>query len=116
MTTFGIIFYQLLNFFLLIAVGFVAAKKKVISQDGMHTLAKLFTSVLLPCFFFITLYRAFTWQELLGVAPMLVITFCIYAFYAILFAVLSVVFKVHKKRRKSLAMFAFINIPAIGFP
>ena len=65
MTTFGIIFYQLLIF--LIAVGFVAAKKST-SQDGMHH-DKLFTSDY--CCVFITLYRAFTWQELPGVAPML---------------------------------------------
>ena len=113
MTTFAYIL-PTVEFFFLIAVGFVTLRK---SNLRRHHLAKLFHVCIVAVFLF---YYFISGIHLAGIArcrPMLVITFCIYAFYAILFAVLSVVFKVHKKRRKVFqAMFAFINIPAIGFP
>ncbi|HHX36580.1 MAG TPA: hypothetical protein GX717_01200 [Clostridiaceae bacterium] len=117
MTTFTIILTQLLNFFFMIAVGYVAAKLNVISDAGKDTLSKLFTTILLPSFFFVTLYGAFTWDDLVGAAPMLFIALGIYGFYAVLFAILSFVLPIRPERRKVFqAMFTFINLPAIGYP
>lgn len=116
MSTFTLISSQIVTFFLLIAVGFVATRLKIITDAGKQVLSKLFTYILLPAYFIATLLGTFTLDDLIHAAPLLAICSSVYIIWGVLFAVFARLLRLPKKRRPVYqAIFGFINLPGIGY-
>ncbi|KAB2953428.1 AEC family transporter [Heliorestis acidaminivorans] len=113
-----IIVQQIMIFSLLMAVGFIAAKAKVLTKEGLGHLAKLVVNIILPALIFtIITGSGMTAQDLLlGYQFALAVLFS-FALLLLVGYLLSKLFKLEGKRANLfIALSAFGNMGFIGIP
>lgn len=57
---FSIVIHQMIIFFIILLVGYIAAKLKIIKEDYLSELAKIISKILLPVLLFYMTYTGTT--------------------------------------------------------
>ena len=114
---FGLILNQMVIFFLVFAVGFIASRTGVIAQEGMPPLAKLATKMLLPAMIVYSTCANCTSDMILRNGGMILLAA---AFYAVISLVVFLMAKAmrleHDKDRVFQFCFIFGNTGFVGIP
>lgn len=118
MSTFSIVFKQLLQFFILMMTGVLMAKTKVAAEDGLVPLSRLLTKLLLPVYVFVSCYGDMTIGDFTENIGVLLLLFAIYAvLLGLFFAVARLCPMLPKARRRVFqAIFVFGNTAMIATP
>lgn len=112
-----IIIYKLIQFFLVLFLGYVLAKKKIIQENQLSLLSQLVTKVFLPAYTFCSMYNGNTKNQLFAGIPVLLITVIFYLVLIALFSALSRILKLKGERRTVfMALFIFGNTGFVGMP
>ena len=114
---FEITLERMIVFFLILAVGFVAAKLNVIGRDYLPSMAKLITKVLLPVMIFYSTCVGCTRQALFDNLAMVVLAALFYALVSLVLFLLARVLRLpHDKDRVFQFCFIFGNTGFVGIP
>lgn len=117
MESFLIIFEQLVSFFLMMLVGYIAAKKRVTTREFLDRLASLIMKLLLPIMIFANMMNGTSRAQLAADLPALFMVACIYGGLIVIFAVLARVLRLPPDRADIFqAVFVFGNVGFIGLP
>lgn len=110
-----IIFNQILILFIIMAVGYISARLKIIDNSLNKGLSNLLINVTLPCLILTTFNFSFTKEMIHNAVSVLIITFLILLFSIILSKILFC--KYNKKDQQVLSFTAiFSNCGFMGFP
>lgn len=110
LTTLATVVEGIIQIFFIALLGYVVMKRKLISEQTVHDLARLTVDFVIPCFLFVQVYRGFSLDRLLEAYPM-----CLFAPFSIFLGGLlgligASVFKVARAYRRSVvAMSSFCN-------
>ena len=114
---FTIAAHQMLVLFLIMAVGYVAAKTGIFGYEGMAHLAGLLTKVLFPIFIFYNTYTGATRQTILDNLAMAGLTLVFYVVIALVTLVIAKLMRLpHDRDRAFQLTFCFGNIGFVGIP
>lgn len=117
MDSFFIIFSQLVSFFLMMLIGFVAAKKKIVTRDFLDRLATLIMKLLLPIMIFSNMMNGTSRALLAGDLPALFLVAAIYGSLIVIFFILARLLRLPQARADIFqAVFVFGNVGFIGLP
>lgn len=117
MEQFGIVVNQILTFVLLIGIGVIAVKCKVLDQTGLTYISKFIIKISLPLMLLTKTINGATRDQLLESLPMLFLVMCMFAALFWLSVVLAKVFHLeHNQKQVYKAMFTFGNIGFMGIP
>lgn len=72
---FGILFEQVLEFFLFMLIGIVLCKKQVLPKEAINILSKLIVTIFLPAIVFLSFYKNFTLEKFVSSGNLIVIGF-----------------------------------------
>ncbi len=110
LATLGTVLAGIIQIFFIALLGYVVMKRKLISEQTIHDLARLTVDFVIPCFLFVQIYQGFSLGRLLEAYPI-----CLFAPFSIFFGSLlglvgAVVFNVARVHRRSVvAMTSFCN-------
>ena len=114
---FEITLERMLAFFLILAVGFAAAKLRVIDEGYLPSLAKLITKILLPVMIFYSTCVSCTRQALFDNLAMVVLAAVFYALASLVLFLLARALRLpHDKDRVFQFCFIFGNTGFVGIP
>ena len=114
---FSIAAHQMLVLFLIMAVGYIAAKTGVFGYEGMSHLAGLLTKVLFPIFIFYNTYTGATRQTILDNLAMAGLTLAFYVVIALVTLAIARLMRLpHDRDRAFQLTFCFGNIGFVGIP
>lgn len=114
---FEITLETMIVFFLILAVGFVAATLGIISKDYLPNFASLITKVLLPVLMFYATYAGVTADDVVENLPMIGLAAGFYAIItAVTFALSKILRLPHDKDRVFMFCFIFGNTGFVGIP
>lgn len=117
MNTFNIVFGQLLHFFLLLMVGMLLAKLKIVTADFLPQLSRLLTKVLLPVYIFNSTLGDMTFSDFVQHLPVLWMIFGVYLGLAAMFPILARILPIPVSRKRLFqALFVFGNTAMIATP
>jgi predicted permease len=109
-TTLATVVAGIIQIFFIALLGYVVMKRKLITEQTVHELARLTIDFVIPCFLFVGIYQGFSVQRLLVGYPM-----CLFAPFSIFLGGLlglvgSQLFSIARTRRRSIvAMSSFCN-------
>lgn len=104
-------------FFLVFAVGFVAARLSVVKEDQLPGLAQLITKILLPVMIFYSTYANCTRATILKNWQMVLLAALFYALISLLMLLLAKALRIeHDKDRVFQLCFIFGNTGFVGVP
>ena len=104
-------------FFLILAVGYIAGKRGIISQESMPSLASIATKVLLPAQIFFATYVGTTRETIIANLPMIALAAGFYVVIGIVtFAIAKVLRLPRDKDRVFMLCFMFGNTGFVGVP
>ena len=89
MDSFLVILEQLVAFFLMMLIGYVAAKKKVTTREFLDRLATLIMKLLLPIMIFANMMNGTSRDQLAGDLPALFMVLGIYLSLIVIFKILA---------------------------
>ncbi len=108
---------QMIIFFLIFAVGFLAARLKIISKEGMSNLARLITKVLLPVMIAYSTCANCTRDTIIQNWQMILLSAAFYALISFIVFLVSKALKLeHDKDRVFQFCFIFGNTGFVGVP
>lgn len=117
MNSFMVIFEQLVSFFLMMLVGYIAAKKRVTTREFLDRLATLIMKLLLPIMIFSNMMNGTSRAQLAGDLPALFMVAAIYGSLFVIFAIIARLLRLPKERADIFqAVFVFGNVGFIGLP
>ena len=117
MNSFMVIFEQLVSFFLMMLVGYIAAKKRVTTREILDRLATLIMKLLLPIMIFSNMMNGTSRAQLAGDLPALFMVAAIYGSLIVIFAIIARLLRLPKERADIFqAVFVFGNVGFIGLP
>lgn len=117
MNSFMVIFEQLVSFFLMMLVGYIAAKKRVTTREFLDRLATLIMKLLLPIMIFSNMMNGTSRAQLAGDLPALFMVAAIYGSLIVIFAIIVRLLRLPKERADIFqAVFVFGNVGFIGLP
>ena len=117
MNSFMVIFEQLVSFFLMMLVGYIAAKKRVTTREILDRLATLIMKQLLPSMIFSNMMNGTSRAQLAGDLPALFMVAAIYGSLIVIFAIIARLLRLPKERADIFqAVFVFGNVGFIGLP
>lgn len=117
MNSFMVIFEQLVSFFLMMLVGYIAAKKRVTTREFLDRLATLIMKLLLPIMIFSNMMNGTSRAQLAGDLPALFMVAAIYGSLIVIFAIIARLLRLPKERADIFqAVFVFGNVGFIGLP
>lgn len=117
MDSFLVILEQLVAFFLMMLIGYVAAKKKVTTREFLDRLATLIMKLLLPIMIFANMMNGTSRDQLAGDLPALFMVLGIYLSLIVIFKILALLLRLPKDRAQIFqAVFVFGNVGFIGLP
>lgn len=117
MNSFMVIFEQLVSFFLMMLVGYIAAKKRVTTREFLDRLATLIMKLLLPIMIFSNMMNGTSRAQLAGDLPALFMVAAIYGSLVVIFAIIARLLRLPKERADIFqAVFVFGNVGFIGLP
>lgn len=89
MDSFFIILEQLVSFFLMMLIGYIAAKKKVTTREFLDRLATLIMKLLLPIMIFANMMNGTSRDQLAADLPVLFMVAVLYGALIVIFAILA---------------------------
>lgn len=108
---------HMIVFFLVFAVGFVAARLSVVKEDQLPGLAQLITKILLPVMIFYSTYANCTRATILKNWQMVLLAALFYALISLLMLLLAKALRIeHDKDRVFQLCFIFGNTGFVGVP
>lgn len=117
MNSFMVILEQLVSFFLMMLVGYIAAKKRVTTREFLDRLATLIMKLLLPIMIFSNMMNGTSRAQLAGDLPALFMVAAIYGSLIVIFAIIARLLRLPKERADIFqAVFVFGNVGFIGLP
>lgn len=117
MNSFVVILEQLVSFFLMMLVGYIAAKKRVTTREFLDRLATLIMKLLLPIMIFSNMMNGTSRAQLAGDLPALFMVAAIYGSLIVIFAIIARLLRLPKERADIFqAVFVFGNVGFIGLP
>ena len=117
MASFLIITSQMIQFFLILASGYMLAHLKIIHEDILGSLSGIIAKLLLPAYIFHSTYNGATKSQVLEGIPVLALSACMYLALIIIFNLLAKCLKLYGEREKVFqALFVFGNIGFVGIP
>lgn len=112
-----IILSKLIQFFLVLLLGYGLARGKLLPEQSLQTLSQLVTKVFLPAFTFCSMYNGNSRKQLADGVPIMFITLFFYLGLAALFFLLARAVGLRGERRRIFqALFIFGNTGFVGFP
>ena len=112
-----IIIEKLIQFFLIVLLGYFLAKRKYLGREALSILSRLITKVFLPAYSFCAMYMGNTRSQLFQGIPILGITLFFYLTLILLFATVAHIIGLKEERSKIFqALFIFGNTGFIGLP
>lgn len=117
MDSFFIILEQLVSFFLMMLIGYIAAKKKVTTREFLDRLATLIMKLLLPIMIFANMMNGTSRDQLAADLPVLFMVAVLYGALIVIFAILARLLRLPPDRADIFqAVFVFGNVGFIGLP
>lgn len=117
MDSFMIILEQLVAFFLMMMVGYLAAKKRVTTREFLDRMASLIMKLLLPILIFANMMNGTSRAQLAADLPALFMVMAIYGSLIVIFAIIAKMLRMPKDRAQIFqAVFVFGNVGFIGLP
>ncbi|MDO4281506.1 MAG: AEC family transporter [Peptococcaceae bacterium] len=117
MEAFWVIFEQLVAFFLMLLIGYVAARTKITTREFLDRLATLIMKLLLPIMIFANMMNGTSRAQLAEDVPALFLAMGIYGALIVIFALLGKVLRLPKDRAQIFqGVFVFGNVGFIGLP
>ena len=117
MSYFSIVSVQIITFLVYAAIGVIARKTNILTEDSLDMLARFIIKVSLPIMIFMNTINGATKESFLTALPILPATACLYIFLAALAFTLSRVFRLHGNERNVYrACVMFGNIGFMGIP
>lgn len=117
MDSFMIILEQLVAFFLMMMVGYLAAKKRVTTREFLDRMASLIMKLLLPIMIFANMMNGTSRAQLAADLPALFMVMAIYGSLIVIFAIIAKILRMPKDRAQIFqAVFVFGNVGFIGLP
>lgn len=117
MDSFMIILEQLVAFFLMMMVGYLAAKKRVTTREFLDRMASLIMKLLLPIMIFANMMNGTSRAQLAADLPALFMVMAIYGSLIVIFAIIAKMLRMPKDRAQIFqAVFVFGNVGFIGLP
>ena len=108
---------RMIIFFLILAIGFTAAKAGVIKQESMPAFAQLITKILLPVMIFYSTYANCTRQDIFDNIVLIGLSAIFYAVISLLMFILAQLLRLpHDKDRIFQFCFIFGNTGFVGIP
>ena len=117
MNSFQIILGQLIQLFIMIAIGFLTARLKIVTQESLPQLSRIITMVLLPLYVFTYTLNNVDFFGLAFYLPAVLGILAMYLGLSILFRILSFLLPIPRERKNLFqAVFIFGNTAMMGIP
>lgn len=117
MSSFSVVAGQLVQFFLMLALGYWMARSGVVREELLGDLSRLVTQLLLPMYAFSSTYQGNQRQQFLDGLPVLVFSALFYVALALILALLARALGLQGQRCKVFqALFLFGNTAFVGMP
>ena len=117
MEQFQIVLNQVIIFLIITAIGFIAVKVKVLNNDGLTVVSKLFTKIVLPFFLFTNTVNGTTRTEIFENLYIIPISLAVYAVIILVSQLLAKLLKLDKTRARLFSLaYTFGNVGFIGIP
>ncbi len=107
------VFYQIIKMFIMISVGYILYKKKIITDASTAVLSNLLLMVATPCTLITSFNQEFSGEKLVNLGVAFVISVCTYFFFILL---ANLLYKKEKKEEKFSIVFSnagFMGIPLV---
>lgn len=117
MDSFLVILEQLVSFFLMMLIGYIAARKRITTREFLDRLASLIMKLLLPIMIFANMMNGTSRSLLASDLPAFFMAIGIYGSLIVIFAVIAKLLRLPKDRAQIFqAVFVFGNVGFIGLP
>ena len=117
MDSFLVILEQLVSFFLMMLIGYIAARKRITTREFLDRLASLIMKLLLPIMIFANMMNGTSRSQLAADLPAFFMALGIYGSLIVIFAVIAKILRLPKDRAQIFqAVFVFGNVGFIGLP
>lgn len=117
MDSFMVILEQLVSFFLMMLIGYIAARKRITTREFLDRLASLIMKLLLPIMIFANMMNGTSRSQLAADLPAFFMALGIYGSLIVIFAVIAKILRLPKDRAQIFqAVFVFGNVGFIGLP
>ena len=117
MDSFMVILEQLVSFFLMMLIGYIAARKRITTREFLARLASLIMKLLLPIMIFANMMNGTSRSQLAADLPAFFMALGIYGSLIVIFAVIAKILRLPKDRAQIFqAVFVFGNVGFIGLP
>lgn len=117
MSEFTIILQQLVQFMIILFLGFLMARLNILTNEILPNLSKLISKLLLPAYIFINTVGNNSLDDLLKQLPVILIAAIIYFALPILYFLISKALRLKNEHSKIFqALFVYGNIGFIGIP
>ena len=114
---FLIVLYQIGIFVLILALGVLCRKTKILNEVSLYSISQLTVKVALPAFIFVNTATSTTREDLIGALPILPAALCLYVVLIVLSILLEKAFHLQGNRRNVFRMcLMFGNGGLIGVP
>ena len=112
-----VILEQLVSFFLMMLIGYIAARKRITTREFLDRLASLIMKLLLPIMIFANMMNGTSRSQLAADLPAFFMALGIYGSLIVIFAVIAKILRLPKDRAQIFqAVFVFGNVGFIGLP
>ena len=117
MDSFMVILEQLVSFFLMMLIGYIAARKRITTREFLDRLASLIMKLLLPIMIFANMMNGTSRSQLAADLPAFFMALGIYGSLIVIFAVIAKILRLPTDRAQIFqAVFVFGNVGFIGLP
>ena len=98
MDSFMVILEQLVSFFLMMLIGYIAARKRITTREFLDRLASLIMKLLLPIMIFANMMNGTSRSQLAADLPAFFMALGIYGSLIVIFAVIAKILRLPKDR------------------
>lgn len=117
MASISIVSNQLIQFFLMLLMGYLLARFKVVQENFLEGLSRIVTKLLLPVFIFYSTYYGNTRKMVVEGMPVLAYAAGMYCVLMVIFFLLAKYLRLQGERKRVYqALFIFGNVGFVGIP
>ena len=117
MEQFQVVLNQVIIFLIITAVGFIAVKVKVLNDEGLTVVSRLFTKIVLPFFLFTNTVNGTTRTEILDNLYIIPISLAVYVVIIFVSRLLARLLRLGTTRARLFSLaYTFGNVGFVGIP
>jgi Predicted permeases len=117
MIQFHILLNQLIQFFIILLIGYVAARYQMVKEVYLPELSRIIMKIVLPVYIFTSIFNGTTIKQLINGIPVLFLSIAIYVIFILTFSLLAKILKLPGERGNVYqALFIFGNTAIIALP